>query len=100
MNQDDRARLQRLQEALCRIPFPHDGSGTKTASLAGLVDYVRDMRKATPMVRAILSGMIMQSLDREDNDIEEGWDYVDPDETLDLLEAWCKKRVTEKWQIN
>ena len=97
MNKLDRERLTRLEYAIETIPLPHDGSGTKTASMIGFARYQNDMREALPLVKKILNDMLFESIDTPENDIEIGWDYNNPDKTLDKLETWIESRKRENW---
>ncbi|MBC3871519.1 hypothetical protein [Undibacterium oligocarboniphilum] len=44
MNKSDRIKIERIRAALAAVPYPHDGGGTKTASVAGFVHFQKDMR--------------------------------------------------------
>ena len=94
MNKLDRERLVRFQQLLLSIPFPQDGSGTKTASLIGLVGYQSDMRNFLPVLKKVLESMILEGR----GDMEEGWDYENADKLMDTLEAWIAKRKRESWE--
>lgn len=98
MNKKDRERLSRLGECIDAIPLPHDGGGTKTASMRGFVVYQADMRTARPLMLKVLNDMIFESIDTSENDIERGWDYDDPDASLVQLEAWIERRAGEGWE--
>lgn len=98
MNKTDRERLGRIAELIDKFPFAQDGRGAKTASLQGAVAVQRDARIILPLVTKILKGMVFESIDTEENDIEEGWDYQAPDKSLNELEQWMNERSANGWE--
>ncbi len=84
MRASERQSLRRLY-ALIQVPFPHDSSGGKTATLEGFAAYQRDMRDLLEVwnetLRAVATG---------DPD-------VDVEVNLWAMEVWFAARVRENW---
>lgn len=96
----ERDMLLDLHAILTKVPFPHDGMGMKTASMAGFANYSEDMHALVPMIQQFLMGMVMvDNLNRYPDLVEEeGWDYHDPALTLKAIQGWIKVRVSQNWK--
>ena len=100
----ERDMLLDLHTVLTKVPFPHDGMGMKTASMAGFVNYSEDMHALVPMVQQFLMGIVtVDNLNRhpdlvETEEYEEGWDYHDPALTLKAIQGWIEVRVSQNWE--
>jgi hypothetical protein len=92
MNDKDRNYLIRLQKILEAVPF--SASGVATTTGYGAVMFEQDMRALRPYVRKAIEGLVM----RGNSYLEEGLDFYNPDQTLDLIEAWIERRKKEGWQ--
>ena len=44
----------RILKAITSVPFPQDGSGTKTISMSGMKDYVDDMKNIVRFLNSII----------------------------------------------
>lgn len=93
MNNKDRNRIIDLYDLADKVPFPHDGTGSATASIKGYADYAADMREFTPAFKAALYGIICN--DREG--LIKGEDYEDPDVIITALKAWVEERRQNQW---
>jgi len=99
LNKNDRLRLFRLNDLLGAVPFPRcDFWGSTTAAGFGRAGYEKDMRIIVPFYKKVISGMIMEQAAQDpDNDLEEGWDYDNPDKLLAAMELWVEIRKGEGW---
>ena len=44
----------RILKAIASVPFPQDGTGTKTISMSGMKDYVDDMKNIVRFLNSII----------------------------------------------
>lgn len=86
-----RAQLLALQEVLLSIPF--SASGTATSNGVGAVMFEVDMRAVRPYLSKVIDGIILEG----NLDLEEGWDYENPDKLLQALKEWVEIRKAENW---
>jgi hypothetical protein len=94
MTRKERERFSRLFGLIEAVPFPHDGSGTKSASAQGMVDYQADMRDFRAGYHAAFYAVMLDG-----QESAEMWgDYDHPDLLLDALEAWVEARKAEQWE--
>lgn len=102
MKLKERDLLLELHTILTKVPFPHDGGALKTARIDGYVGYQEDMRALVPMIQKILMGMVtIDNLIRYPdlkNELEEGWDYHEPQLVLAAIKKWLALRNSQKWQ--
>jgi hypothetical protein len=95
MNRKDRDRLMRLKNLIANVPFAKtSGGGGSTATVAGLMGFDADMRAVQPFYARVIDGMVYAGLEG----FEEGFDYDDPDELLDVMEQWVKQRGEDGWE--
>jgi len=94
VNRTDRKRLVRLKRTIESIPFPHDGSGTKTATLEGFLSFQNDIRAVRGAWGKVIEGMLAENVEG----LMRGWDYDDPDLLLDALERWVSERQDSNWE--
>jgi hypothetical protein len=92
VNGKDRARLSRVCLLMGKIPFPQIG-GSKTPSVLGAMEFGDDMRGGISAYQAVLNGMLLEGLP----ELEEGWDYHDPDFVMDTFEEWVAIREGQGW---
>ena len=98
----ERDLMMDLGAILTKVPFPHDGMGSKTSSVEGHLDYSEDMHALIPMIQQLLMGMTtvdnLRRFPELADEYQEGWDYHDPALTLKAIQEWLKMRVSQKWE--
>lgn len=98
----ERDLLLDLHVILTKVPFSHDGTGAKTASIKGAFTFSEDMHAIIPMVQQFLMSMVIaDNLNRYPDlkeEYEEGWDYHDPGLTLKAIQVWLELRISQGWK--
>lgn len=81
--------LSELSRLIDSVPFAHDGTGSKTASMGGAWAAMGDLRKERVFVRHVLNAIVETDVGIEGAD--------DPGEELRKFSEWIDKRKAEHW---
>ena len=94
MTSKERERLSRLFVLIDAVPFPHDGSGTKSASAQGMVDFQADMRDFRAAYHEAFYAVMLDG--QPETYVWEDFDH--PDLLIAALEAWVEARKHKNWE--
>lgn len=91
MSKREREQLLKLYELMGKIPFPHMGGGTQSATVIGYVGYAKDMREVYGYFQQTILAII---LGKE----WDGFTHANADTLLCALERWIDTRATQQWE--